>query len=327
MESARRAPVTGAGAAMNEMVPTVGRGELQSRAAGCVDRVLRSESAMMPIGRVEHQLNARLQPPANGRLVRSCPRSDSSFSGCPRSRSSRTEGQRQEPPRLQTQSGRTWSLSSPTTSDMATSVVTARPTSRPRTSTALRGMECGSRTSTPTTPTARRRAPRSYRVDISSGSDSSSCSRQVDRDFGLAASGRSLPQLLKNNGFATALVGKWHLGYKPEFSPTAHGFDYFFGFKSGGTDYYKHTNRGGQPDLFENDQPVDVPGYMTDLITDRSVRFIEQNRERPFFIEVAYNAAHFPYQRPDAPSTAPPNAWAAGDCRRAGHPRRLCGNP
>lgn len=94
---------------------------------------------------------------------------------------------------------------------------------------------------------------------------------------GLPAAGHSLPQLLKNNGYVTGLVGKWHLGYKPEFSPAAHGFEYFFGFKSGYTDYYQHTSGEGEADLFENDQQVTVPGYMTDLITERSVRFIEQN--------------------------------------------------
>ena len=128
--------------------------------------------------------------------------------------------------------------------------------------------------------------------------------QSADGERGLPATGRSLPQLLKNNGYATALVGKWHLGYKTEFSPAAHGFDYFFGFKSGFTDYYQHTSGAGLADLFENDQQVEVPGYMTDLITDRSIRFIEQNAGRPFFIDVAYNAAHWPYQPPDHPSTA-----------------------
>ena len=128
--------------------------------------------------------------------------------------------------------------------------------------------------------------------------------QSADGERGLPATGRSLPQLLKTNGYATALVGKWHLGYKTEFSPAAHGFDYFFGFKSGFTDYYQHTSGEGLADLFENDQHVEVPGYMTDLITDRSIRFIEQNAGRPFFIDVAYNAAHWPYQRPDQPSTA-----------------------
>ena len=130
--------------------------------------------------------------------------------------------------------------------------------------------------------------------------------RATDSEHGLAVTGRSLPQLLKNAGYTTGLIGKWHLGWKTEFSPNAHGFDYFFGFKSGFIDYYQHT-AGGDPlnaDLFENERQVEVPGYMTDLITARSVRFIEQNAARPFFIDVAYNAAHWPYQRPDHPSVA-----------------------
>lgn len=121
---------------------------------------------------------------------------------------------------------------------------------------------------------------------------------------GLPASGRSLPQLLKTSGYATALVGKWHLGYKPEFSPNAHGYDYFFGFKSGYIDYYQHTDGAGLPDLFENAAPVQQAGYMTDLITAKTVRFIEQNAGKPFFAEVAYNAGHWPYQVPDKPSVA-----------------------
>jgi arylsulfatase A-like enzyme len=129
-----------------------------------------------------------------------------------------------------------------------------------------------------------------------------------DAAMGLPATGHSLPQLLTNRGYKTALIGKWHLGYKPEFSPNAHGFGYFFGFKSGFIDFYQHTDGDGHPDLFEDENPVTVPGYMTDLITDRSVRFIEQNRQGPFFLDVSYNAAHWPYQRPDAPSVARDNA-------------------
>lgn len=133
---------------------------------------------------------------------------------------------------------------------------------------------------------------------------------KMDWERGLSPTGRSLPQLLKNNGYATALIGKWHLGWKSEFSPLAHGFDHFFGFKSGFVDYYQHTAGVDAPltaDLFENDRPVEVPGYMTDLITERSVRFIEQNAGRPFFIDVSYNAGHWPYQPPDQPSTARDN--------------------
>jgi len=123
-------------------------------------------------------------------------------------------------------------------------------------------------------------------------------------DTGLPAEGRSLPQLLKNNGYATGLVGKWHLGERPQFGPNAHGFDYFFGFKSGFIDYYQHTGGDGMHDLFENEAPAHVDGYMTDLITQRSVRFIEQHARQRFFLEIAYNAPHWPYQVPDHPSTA-----------------------
>ena len=78
-------------------------------------------------------------------------------------------------------------------------------------------------------------------------------------------------QLVRNNGYATGLIGKWHLGFKPEFGPNAHGFGYFFGFLSGYIDFYQHT-RGSdnQSDLYENTTPIHEEGYMTDLITGAS---------------------------------------------------------
>jgi len=84
-------------------------------------------------------------------------------------------------------------------------------------------------------------------------------------ELGLPADGRSLPKRLGDAGYATALVGKWHLGYKPEFSPNAHGFDYFFGLKGGFHDYYHHYDAYQRPDLWENDRPVRQEGYSTDL--------------------------------------------------------------
>jgi arylsulfatase A-like enzyme len=126
----------------------------------------------------------------------------------------------------------------------------------------------------------------------------------ADGNLGLPATGRSLPRLLKNAGYATGLIGKWHLGYLAQFSPLAHGFDSFWGFKAGYTDYWEHNDNGGQPDLFEGDTPATATGYMTDLITQRSVTFINDHARQPFFLEVAYNAAHWPYQDPDRPSKA-----------------------
>ena len=125
---------------------------------------------------------------------------------------------------------------------------------------------------------------------------------------GLRPTGRSLPALLKGAGYATALIGKWHLGYKPEYSPNAHGFDYFFGFKSGLIDYWQHTDGNGQHDFFENDQPAHPDGYSTDLFADRAIKFIEEHANAPFFVEVAFNAAHWPFQIPDHRSVAPNNA-------------------
>ncbi|MDO8680873.1 MAG: sulfatase-like hydrolase/transferase [Acidobacteriota bacterium] len=131
-------------------------------------------------------------------------------------------------------------------------------------------------------------------------------------ETGLPATGRTLPQLLKNNGYRTGLVGKWHLGYKPEFGPNAHGFDYFFGFLSGYIDFYTHIRGDGQHDLFENTAPVHEDGYMTDLITAHALRFIEQRAAEPFFLEVAYNATHWPYQPPDRYSKAANNGAFQG---------------
>ena len=125
-----------------------------------------------------------------------------------------------------------------------------------------------------------------------------------DRERGLPVLGHSLPALLKANGYVTGLFGKWHLGWKPEFGPNAHGFDEFYGFMSGAHSY--HTNRAdlrrrgaGDPDLFENTVPVEASGYLTDELTRRAVRFISTNSDKPFFLEVAYNAPHWPFETPD----------------------------
>ena len=125
----------------------------------------------------------------------------------------------------------------------------------------------------------------------------------ADRELGLHAAGTSLPALLKTNGYATGLFGKWHLGWKPEFGPNAHGFDEFYGFLSGAHSYY--TNRAdirtvgaGAPDLFENTTPVEATGYLTDEITRRAVGFITRKAGSPFFLEVAYNAPHWPFEPP-----------------------------
>lgn len=120
-----------------------------------------------------------------------------------------------------------------------------------------------------------------------------------DHARGLPATGTSLPALLKTQGYATGLMGKWHLGFKPEFGPNAHGFDEFFGVLSGAVDFYSHRRGDGTPDLYENTTPVTAPGYLTDEITARSVAFIERHAGAPFFLSVSYTAPHWPFQPPD----------------------------
>ena len=139
-----------------------------------------------------------------------------------------------------------------------------------------------------------------------------------EQERGLPVTGRSLPALLRSNGYDTGLIGKWHLGFKPEFGPNAHGFDEFFGFLSGAVDYYSHRRGDGTPDLFENTTPIEVPDYLTDEITRRSVRFIDNHAAKPFFLEVAYNATHWPFQPPNHRPTDPhavPRPNEQGDMR------------
>jgi arylsulfatase A-like enzyme len=113
---------------------------------------------------------------------------------------------------------------------------------------------------------------------------------------GLESGEPTIASLLKSNGYKTALVGKWHLGFRPEWGPNAHGFDEFFGVLAGAADYHLHENGLGQPDLYENLTPVERKGYLTDLLTDRAVDYIHRNRKAPFYLSLHYTAPHWPWQ-------------------------------
>jgi arylsulfatase A-like enzyme len=126
----------------------------------------------------------------------------------------------------------------------------------------------------------------------------------VDLETGLPTTGRSLPQLLKNAGYSTALVGKWHLGFTKEYRPTRHGFDVFWGYLAGYIDWYTHVRGDGKPDLWENESPVTADGYFGHAVTARAISFIRQQSGKPFFLEVAYGAPHWPFQSPARPSVA-----------------------
>jgi len=117
-----------------------------------------------------------------------------------------------------------------------------------------------------------------------------------DKVLGLPPDHPTLASLLGDTGYDTALIGKWHLGYPPHFSPRLSGYQYFYGFHAGGNDYFAHCNPKGQPDLWENESEITESGYLTDILSQRAVAFIErQSPDRPFLLSLHYSAPHWPW--------------------------------
>ncbi|MDQ8181559.1 sulfatase-like hydrolase/transferase [Pelagicoccus sp. SDUM812005] len=106
----------------------------------------------------------------------------------------------------------------------------------------------------------------------------------------------TFPEAMKSAGYATGILGKWHLGYKPNFNPTLHGFDEFKGFVSGNIDAHSHRDRMGVADWWDGTELKDQPGYHTDVITQNAVDFIERHQDKPFFLYVAHGTPHSPHQ-------------------------------
>jgi len=117
--------------------------------------------------------------------------------------------------------------------------------------------------------------------------------------LGLPPAHPTLPSLLRDAGYATALVGKWHLGFPPHFGPLKSGYQEFFGALSGGLDYFTHMDTSAIHDLWEGEQESHQKGYLTDLFTDRAVEFVKRKRKEPFLLSVHYNAPHWPWETRD----------------------------
>jgi arylsulfatase A-like enzyme len=116
---------------------------------------------------------------------------------------------------------------------------------------------------------------------------------------GLAAQPATLGRLMKNAGYETALVGKWHLGLLPEYHPLKHGFDEFFGFAGAAADYVSHLDTEAlDHHFYDGADKVRVEGYLTDLFSARAVNVIEKERSQPFFLNLQFNAPHWPWQAP-----------------------------
>ena len=108
----------------------------------------------------------------------------------------------------------------------------------------------------------------------------------------------TLASLLRDAGYATALVGKWHLGYAPHFGPLKSGYQEFFGAMSGGLDYFTHCDTSGKHDLWDGETEVHRIGYLTDLISERAVDYVERRRGEtaPFLLSLHYTAPHWPWE-------------------------------
>lgn len=119
-----------------------------------------------------------------------------------------------------------------------------------------------------------------------------------DSAYGLTLDYPSIATLLRSSGYETVLIGKWHLGFRPEHAPTRNGYDYFFGIHSGAADYISHKGDGRRPDLYENEKPVAIPGYLTHIFTEKAISFLKQEHTKPFFLTLNYNAPHWPWQGP-----------------------------
>lgn len=126
--------------------------------------------------------------------------------------------------------------------------------------------------------------------------------RGQKRQTGMSPSVKTIADVLKKEGYATAITGKWHLGYNKAYNPVHNGFDEFFGYRSGNIDYHSHYDNAGIYDWYHNLDTIPEDGYVTDLITNHAVDFIETNKDKPFFLYIAHEAPHVPFQGRNDPA-------------------------
>jgi arylsulfatase A-like enzyme len=113
-------------------------------------------------------------------------------------------------------------------------------------------------------------------------------------DIGVDTREILLPRLLQRQGYATAVIGKWHLGYNDKYHPNNRGADYFFGILARGG-YYWEEERAR---VLRNMEPIKGEGYLTEVFAGEAVEFIRRNRDRPFFLYFAPRNVHIPYVVP-----------------------------
>lgn len=107
--------------------------------------------------------------------------------------------------------------------------------------------------------------------------------------------------VLTKNGYHTGLFGKWHLGRLSKYSPINHGFNEFRGFLTGNVDYQNYVDTQGRYDWWKRDSLERSGGYLTEVITQSGLDFIDRNGDEPFCLFLSHGCPHFPYQGPDDP--------------------------
>ncbi len=124
--------------------------------------------------------------------------------------------------------------------------------------------------------------------------------------LGLPLDQRTLANLLRAAGYATGLVGKWHQGFSKDHHPNSRGFDEFFGFLVGGHNYAlrkeaepKFASAMSQNLIYRDREVAKVDGFATDVFTDEAIGFMKRNKEKPWFLYLAYNAVHTPLEISD----------------------------
>ncbi|WP_240805387.1 sulfatase-like hydrolase/transferase [Streptomyces sp. A1547] len=118
----------------------------------------------------------------------------------------------------------------------------------------------------------------------------------ADKSAGLEPTHPTLASLLRDAGYATALIGKWHCGYLPDHSPTKSGWDEFFGNFGGALEYYSKLGLGGEYDLYEGDATYKDLRYYTRIITERAAEYVSRDHGgRPWLLNLNFTTPHWPW--------------------------------
>jgi len=123
-----------------------------------------------------------------------------------------------------------------------------------------------------------------------------------DSSTGLPLNEITLADMLKREGYATGIFGKWHVGLEAPYHPLKRGFDEFYGFLGHGAhDYFDLKTDPDQLHnaIYRNDKIIDDTGYLTDNLAREAIAFIERHKDEPFFCYLPFNAVHWPMQAPE----------------------------